>query len=217
MTLSSTIRELWESGRVSVGRAVPSAEELAEAEGVLIEYEAVSRQDLPGTPPGLSLPALRWSLARFHSACRFLVYRDFAAEDVEQEFAMICPELESPTDPAVHYTVDLLFRYLPDLVRLARAAAANDPLVIQLGRLANHWPLSTVGMEGVVPTSISGFADDPALLALYADRIIAREDVGRMGDPRVDAAVRQALGAFPELAPALAQKLSADTHEEQHA
>ena len=43
------------------------------------------------------------------------------------------------------YFVDLTFRYLPDLLQLAKGLAPGDALVAQLKATARQWPLSLVG------------------------------------------------------------------------
>jgi hypothetical protein len=94
---------------------------------------------------------------------------------------------DGPADdsPAVHYSVDLSFRFLPDLVRHARAASERDALVGRLMDWANRWPLSCVGFAGAAAGSIDGFAGHPCLLRMYVDRIIAGHDVSRLTDQRV--------------------------------
>jgi hypothetical protein len=119
--------------------------------------------------------------------------------------AAACP----PGDPqSVHYSVDLTFRYLPDLYKLARSASQQDVLLTHLARWAVDWPLSSVGMAGVEPVELDDWVNDPCLLGLYVDRVIARNDVSRLGDRRVREAVEQALGLFPDLAPKIARAIA---------
>ena len=114
----------------------------------------------------------------------------------------------SVASPETHYSVDLVFHYLPDLMRFARSAAAADPLVEHLRRWARKWPLSSVGIEGVDDVSIDGFADSPGLMRLYADRVIAAGDTSRLSDPRVRQAVGGALGMYEDLGGRMAAALS---------
>ena len=101
--------------------------------------------------------------------------------------------------------MDLFFRHLPDLLAWAQRVAANDPLVAALRRLAEEWPLSSVGIANIAPGSIDPFIAHAGLRRLYADRIIARRDSSRLADARTAEAVRSALGAHPELAPGFSQ------------
>jgi hypothetical protein len=226
VTLSAFLTALFADGRVRVPAPGPLSEaELSEAEDTLAGFEVPYRQELPGTPPPLSLPAARWGAAMFYRACQFVAYRDVDAERIaevlesgDEKSVAGSPEEryfrgakgDNQRDiargelPSLHYSVDLTFRYLPDLVKLAKIAAEQDPLLDQLLRWGAEWPLSSVGMALPAAPVIDGFAGDGCLLRLYVDRILARRDTARLADRRVREAVRQALGAFPELAPEMA-------------
>ena len=79
-------------------------------------------------------------------------------------------------------------------MRLARSGAENDPLLAFLRQWAADWPLSSVGLPDVTPKSIEPIVQHACLLGIYRDRIIARKDRSRLGDPRVNEAVQQAEG-----------------------
>jgi hypothetical protein len=78
-------------------------------------------------------------------------------------------------------------------------------------RLARTWPLSSVGADlGPGPFDVDAFVGDASLRALYVDRVLAQADLSRLGDPRVDDAAREALGARPDLRPAVARALGVE-------
>jgi hypothetical protein len=79
-------------------------------------------------------------------------------------------------------------------MRLARSDAENDPLLNYLRQWAAAWPLSSVGMPDIAPSSIEPIVSHPCLMRIYRDRVLARNDRSRRGDPRVEEDVRQALG-----------------------
>jgi hypothetical protein len=70
-------------------------------------------------------------------------------------------------------------------------------------------------VAGLPAISIDGFADHPALVMLYVDRVIARRDVSRLLDRRVRQRIQQALGMYAELAPELAAALDAAESKER--
>jgi hypothetical protein len=105
-------------------------------------------------------------------ACWFLVSHREADADVEREVSMPV----RPATAAQHLSADLLFRYLPQVHRRARAVAADDVLTLCLARLLRNWPLS-----GVLSDVIDG-PDEPPDLAghlglqlLYAERLARTE------------------------------------------
>lgn len=198
MKYASFLSALLESGRVRVpAPAELPEEELRAGDKVLADFERVYRLELPGEPPPLDTRAVRWASVQFYSACQFAVFRDVPAEIVAEALAVRCPV---PPSPAVHYSVDVVFRFLPDLARFARSAADNDPLLEPLRRWAHQWPLSSVGMAGVKDADVANLTVHPALLALYVDRILAARDRSRLGDQRVRQAARAAVGLYPQLA-----------------
>jgi hypothetical protein len=192
VTLSQFLESLFEEGRVLVSAPEPvPTPELSGAERTLVDLEAVYRQDLPGEAPQLSLPVACWAAVSMFHACQFVAFRDAGEAMLTAAFGVPVPRAEAASQ---HYSVDLTFRFLPDLGRLARSDAENDPLLNYLGQWAAAWPLSSVGMRDVVPGSIRPIVRHPCLLGIYRDRILARNDQSRRSDPRVDEAVRQALG-----------------------
>jgi len=215
MGLATLLTELFEHWRLhvpAVGKLEPA--ELLAAEEVLRSREADVRAEFPGAAPEFFPEAAVWGAAMLLRACQFLVYRDLDAEALVAALAPPCPRASTP---AAHYSVDLTFRFLPDLVRLARAASPDDPLVGALLHLARQWPLSSIGIAvgeaaNASETSIDVLAAHPALWRAYVDRVIALGDMPRMSNPRVQAGVREALGMFTELAPKL---LPADQLEQR--
>ncbi len=200
------ITDLFEDGRVTVPEVSPlTDEEVSAGDEVIAEYERVCRMELPGTAPQFVEAAGRWAGTRLFRACQFAVYRDFGEETLKEELEVPYSETNSPN---VHYTVDLVFRYLPDLAKFAGSAAEQDPLLGHLYRWAQEWPLSSVGMSGVDEVMIDGFADNSSLMLLYADRIIATGDKTRLSCAAVRHVVQRALGMFSDLAQGITVALS---------
>jgi hypothetical protein len=207
MGQATFLRALIEHGRVRVDPPIknPATADDDEVATVLRDWEAANRAEFPGAPPAVSWAVVQWALAQFHSACQFAVFRDVPSATVTATLSAACPAAPGPSQ---HYSVDLIFRFLPDLLRLAKSAAEGDPLCDCLRRWAGEWPLSSVGIAGVNPADISPVCEDAGMLRLYVDRVIARRDTSRLNDLRVRSAVRAALGLFVELAPPIAAALN---------
>ena len=208
VTLPEFLNCLYRDGRVRAARPadVPN-KEIRRADRVLLAFEREYRRELPGTPPPVYLPAARWAATMFYRACQFVAFRDVGEEVMAGAMAASCPPGNAAS---VHYSVDITFRYLPDLAKLARSAAEHDPLLTHLARWAVDWPLSSVGMAGIGSVQIDNWAKNQCLLRLYVDRVIARGDESRLGDQRVREAVQQAIGLFPELATKMASACAGD-------
>lgn len=207
MSYVDFLQGILEEGRVAVSPPAPvPQDEIARADAVLVAFEQRYRLEMPGEPPPLHLPAARWAGFNFYHACRFVVHRDADAAALE---AMLQSGSSAAATAAAHYSVDLVFRFLPDLMRMANQAAPDDPLVARLQHWAHSWPLSSVGMPGIEATEIDAIVDCPSLMILYVDRIFASGDRQRLQDERVMKAAQCAVGAYPELAGQLAPLLTA--------
>ena len=189
------IYDLLDSGRVRVELWGTVPDDMAAAVRYLDE---AARLELPGRTPELRLAAATWALSLVYRAAQALIYREVDEQAVREALSMPCPSLP---EADVCYSVDLAFRTLPDLISLARGLADDDPLVSELLALAKRWPLSSVGVKGLDAVDVRAFIGDRCLRRLYADRIIERCDAMRLDHPLVRQAVREALGAYPELAP----------------
>ena len=202
VSVTDFVSSLLETGRVRVPPPGQSAATpLKGLEPAVAELERSIRPDLAFDPPALSPAAAGWALSTVYRGCQALVYREMEAAAVHEALSRPCPDNPSA---AVCYSVDLSFRYLPDLLSLARGIAPADPLVAGLIALARAWPLSSVGVPGVAgPYDLRPFIAHPSLRQLYVDRIIERADSSRLVDPTVVELVREALGGFADLAPKL--------------
>lgn len=218
MSLSRFIAALEESGRVlvpavprlgpdtAVDPAAPAHDDDLDAR--LAALHARAAADLAGDAPPLDLPAARWAARLVFDACQALAHRSAPADEVRSALAAPCP---SPAGPSTSLSADLTLQLLPDLLRLARPLGDDDALTAGLRALGRAWPLSSVGAplpaaEGG-PWPLDGVVAHPGLRALYADRVLLRADLSRLGDPRVDDALREALGGRPELCPPVARAL----------
>lgn len=208
MSFPAFLRELFETGRATLGALAPLAdEELAAAQQELVAWDRVCRDELPGAPhelPRYLEPAALRAATQVYRAAQLLVFRDLGAEVIAE---VLEPDwLLDSTSPDVHYSVDLTLRFLPDLLRMV-SVAADDPLIEVLRAWGRRWPLSSVGAEGLGPLLVEPPLSSAVLRRLYVDRVLAASDRSRLQDPRVLDAIREQLGAHLELAGPLAAAL----------
>ena len=135
MAIAEFYEQLLTDGHVLVtDRAAPAGHELPRAVQLLQAFDREYRQHLPlGIPVGDQL-ALTWSANVFYRAAQFLVYRELGPEMLASELI----DFGHPATPEAAYGVDIVFRFLPDLMRIARAVSANDPLVNVLRRWGDN-------------------------------------------------------------------------------
>lgn len=203
MSATNFVHDLLESGRVRVPAELRAPDDLEAAVQALDES---LRPEMPFDAPVLVRDCATWALTLLLRACQFFTYRAIDEETVRRELSVPCPR-KATAD--VCYSVDLPFRFIPDLLALARGIAPGDPLVECLMALARDWPLSSVGVKDVGDVDVRPFIRHPSLRQLYADRIIERGDVARINSDHVREALAESIGHFPQLAPKIAEALSA--------
>lgn len=199
------LRGLRESGEVVVD-AAPPPELDPEVERALREHEASYRAGLIPGAPELDVNAAYWGAEKLYRACQLLTMRD-APPAVAND--ALLQRFEGARGAESDYAVDLTLSYLPSLFHLANRVAPDDPVLDAIRELASAWPLSSVGIPGTGASPELPFWENTCLRALYVDRIIASRDTSRLEDPEVAAAVRSALGGYPELEPKIVEFLNA--------
>jgi hypothetical protein len=195
--LVNFLRQLFDSGRVQVAppRQPNSTQDLSAADHVLRDQVAVLRLDFSTEPPPLDDAVARWAALSFYRACQLGIFRELDEDAIDELFAAQCPASEPASR---HWSVDVVFRFLPDLVRHATAASPDDPLVARLHQWCAEWPLSSVGVQ--LPSTLSKvsavgeIAAHAGLLQLYSDRILAKKDWSRLAHPAVRSAIAASLG-----------------------
>lgn len=213
MALTEFLESLFDNGRVSVSapdEIVP--DNFKSAHDVLVNSEQIWRTD-HSAPPPFDVQAAVWAAEILFRAAQFQVFRDVDAEFIHAAFATPEPDGSASS----HYSVDLCFRYLGDVLHQAKRASAGDPLNDEIVRLLQRWPLSAVGMKGFDPPVRGDAFKHDGLWRMFIDRIVACSDQQLMTDPSVQKSIAAAIGPFPELVPAYRQLTNDQqtTHERE--
>ena len=131
---------LFEDGTVSVPEVGEISDtDLQSANELLVDFEKQYRLEMPLEMPSFSVPDVQLAAFVFFRACQFTVSRDAPPELIDAEFESLSKLSDTPQ---THYSVDLIFRFLPDLFRLSQSAMEGDPLVQHLHVWAIRWPVS---------------------------------------------------------------------------
>jgi hypothetical protein len=78
-----------------------------------------------------------------------------------------------PRSPSDHLSADLLLRFLPEVLRRARANVHANPLGERLCQVLRQWPLSGVLADiAEPPLTALDFGGHPGLMILYAERLV---------------------------------------------
>jgi hypothetical protein len=142
--------------------------EMPEANRLLEQAYDQHRLEVAGPPLEFDVACARQAGMQVWFSCWFLVQREEPAEVLEA----CLPIPGTPQTPAEHLSGDLLYRFLPQVHRRARALDRQDRLTLRLEEILRAWPLSGVLAdltEG--PLASVELGGHPGLLLLYAERL----------------------------------------------
>lgn len=145
--------------------------ERAGALALLRRYYAEFALDVAGPALALEADVALAAAELVRQAAWFLVHRGEPAGAVDRQLS-----LPPPRSAADHASADLTLRFLPQVLRRARAQEPDDTLTECLVKILRHWPLSgvlaDVADEPLTPLDFDGH---PGLLFLYAERLARNE------------------------------------------
>jgi hypothetical protein len=172
-TFQEFLTQLLDEGKIVFRSAKPPQDRPTERDvATIADAFATSARSVAGPPLAFDAPTACEAAELVRQASWALVNREERVADLRRRLRMTT----AATTPAQHLSADLLLRYLPQIVRRARALDATDPLIEILGDLLRRWPLSGVLSdveEG--PLVAAEFGGHPGLLLLYAERLSAND------------------------------------------
>jgi len=192
--LKQFIQDLIQQGKVTIDGNVAqfSDEDLQAAILQLLEHYELQKQELTATVPAFDAAAAIWAAGFLYRAVQLVILRHLGEEEVNK---LLTP-YEGVTTPEAILSVDLSFRYLPNLMSLAKGLAPEDVLVKRLGETAIQWPFSSVGMKVEGELSIETIMSNACIRRSYIDRIITARDIKRCNNPQVNEYIQEALGHY---------------------
>lgn len=190
--LKQFIQDIIQQGKVVVeGNVTPfTDEDIQAAIQPLHEHYEHQKQELTGTVPAFDAAAAIWAAGFLYRAVQLVMLRDLGEEAVNK---LLTP-YDGVISPEAILSVDLSFRYLPNLVGLAKGLAPEDVLVKRLREAAVQWPFSSVGMKVEGELNIEVIMNNTCVRSAYIDRIISARDIKRCNNTHVNEYIQEALG-----------------------
>lgn len=220
--LTEFLQQLLETGRCKVPYGqleLCAATEISQANQLLTEFEAGYRNSLPFSPSGFIAADATVAAVNLYYACQFILKREIEEAKMVQVFASeACQFSQTGVSEESIYSTDLVFRFLPDLFRLARTKSSKDALLIHLRRWGQRWPLSSIGIGDKLfledhdqKLDLTVIEHSEFLTRLYLDRVLQRQDESRISEPWVRQRLQAELGLYPNLAGKIGQVLNEQT------
>lgn len=210
--LAQFVSDLLHSGRVIVADVEEgdiASTDRADAARTISEFEAQYRLELPGELerlPELDVHAAVWAAEMVFRTCQLIANRHHDAGDLAGLLSISCPSADSASQV---YSVDIAFRFLPNLRQIAKTAAEEDPLLDFIDQWCKAFPLSSIGCKDCDATITSTILGHPTLMRLYADRVFSTDDSIRASEPAVSRQLALDVGTHEILRPQLGAKLRA--------
>lgn len=194
MQLVQFIQDIIQQGKVIVdGQVIPfTNEDIQQATQLLHEQYNRQALELTGMVPAFHPEAAVWAAHFLYRSVQLVMLRDLGEEAVN---GLLTP-FHGPVSPETILSVDISFRYLPNLLGLAKGLAPEDVLVKRLQEAAAQWPFSSVGMKVESNLDIEVIMNNTCLRSAYIDRIIAARDAKRCNNILVNEHINEALGDY---------------------
>lgn len=192
MQLEQFILDIILQGKVIVDDKISAftKEDLQLATQRLREDHALQQQELTATVPAFHAEAAIWAAGFLYRAVQLVMLRNLGEEVVNELLTPYGGEVS----PETILSVDLSFRYLPNLMGLAKGLAPEDVLVKRMMEAAISWPFSSVGMKVEGDMKIDVILNNACLRREYIDRIIEARDTKRCNNVQVNEYIQEALG-----------------------
>lgn len=163
------VTRLLEEGRIVLGTDSPRFEAPTDHDtAALADAFAAHALTVAGPPIPFDPRTAIEAAELVRQAAWALVDHREAPESLQQRLLMA----RDPVSASHHLSADLVFRYLPQILKRARALDPTDPLVDILADVLCRWPLSgalsDVEEPPITPVDLNGH---PGLLLLYAERL----------------------------------------------
>jgi hypothetical protein len=195
--LEQFIQDIIQQGKVVVaGQVIPfTREDVQQATQRLYEHYDHQLQELTRPVPAFEPEAAVWAAAYLYRAVQLTVLRDLGEDAVN---GLLTP-FNGPVSPGSILSVDVSFRYLPNVLGLAKGLAPEDALVKRIQEAAILWPFSSVGMKVNGKVDVEIIMNDGCLRRAYIDRIIEARDTTRCKNALVNEYIKEALGDYGHL------------------
>lgn len=125
--------------------------------------------NFPFNAPPYNPEAALWGARAVYFGAQLILYR----QNGESELPTLFPELRCELTPSAILSVDLCFRFIPELLHQLKLIDSEDPLISILENHLHKWHYS--GISYPLPLDTMNFTaifQDQCLQQLYLDRIV---------------------------------------------
>ncbi len=149
----------------------------------------------PFIAPDFHADAALWAAETVYIAAQLMLYRQHSIGELEELF----PTAEFSVNASTMLSVDLCFRFVPDMLRQLKLIDQEDWLIVVLEKRLSQWHYSGIHYELPIENLDFDvvFADD-CLQQLYLDRIVKYKNTRLSNQTRFNALIRSNFGLFKD-------------------
>ncbi len=151
--------------------------------------------DFPFTPPAFDSAAALWAAETVYYASQFILFRENDETKMEDYF----PSFQFDVTPATILSVDLCFRFLPDMLRQLSLIDAEDSLIVILEKYLKTWHFSGINYTlDFKEIELEVIFSNPCLQQLYLNRITTHKNIPLAKLPKINQLLKANFGIFEE-------------------
>jgi len=192
--LTTFLVDLFSQGEVIIAPIITEIGENDQLLATTILEQAYDKsiQNMPHEAPAFDGDAALWAAKYLYRTIQLILIRHLEEAEIQKHLQAYTRTQSAATI----YSMDLSFRYLPNLFHLAKGLAPKDVLVQYLNRLALKHPFSSVGIELKEPIDQTLILEHPSLKVAYIDRIIEAKDKKRIQQYQLEPFIAEVLGNY---------------------
>lgn len=151
--------------------------------------------DFPFTPPAFHPQAARWAAETVYYAGQFILFRENDEAKMEDYF----PTFEFEISPSTILSVDLCFRFLPDMLRQLSLIDPEDALIAILEKQLYTWHFSGINYSlDFKEIDLAIIISNPCLQQLYLNRITNYKNIPLAKRPEINQLLKANFGIYEE-------------------
>lgn len=168
------------------------ADDIFKLKIVLENYYHEDKLEMPYKAPEFNIDACLWSAKYLYCATHLVILRELDNTKIEE----FLQDFNGKITADVIYSVDLCFRYLPQVFNFAKNLSPEDFLVKKLTKTAYDWGFSSFGIELEPPFDSKEILKNKSLTYAYIDRILENKDKKRIDTNEISNLLKEATGNY---------------------
>jgi len=172
-----------------------SEEERVKVNILLQEKFSEESTNYPFSVPSFNQEAALWAAEYVYITAQLLLYRKDDAKDLKS----LLPTAEFDVTASSILSVDLCFRFIPDMIRELQFIDPEDPLLPVLETELNKWHYSGIKyITDLEPINLDILFTNQCLQQLYLNRVVDYKNKKLAQHPQLNALLTENFGIYEE-------------------